>query len=103
MNNGPPSEQPSAGSATRSSLVWRVLRLCAGWALLLLGIVGLFLPVLQGLLFIISGLALLSADVRWARNLLERIAKWRGKSNESTDSRGSTPPNGSASPPNMPI
>jgi hypothetical protein len=97
MKNEPDPPLLPPGKAAASGLVWRGLRLCAGWALLLLGIVGLFLPVLQGLLFIVSGLALLSADVQWARALLARISKWRRKRQDST------PPNGSASPPNTPI
>ncbi len=41
----------------------RVLRHVAGWALLLLGVVGLVLPVLQGWLFIGLGALLLAPDV----------------------------------------
>ena len=44
----------------------------AGFALLLLGVIGLFLPVLQGWLFIIAGLAVLSTEYVWARRLLEK-------------------------------
>jgi uncharacterized membrane protein YbaN (DUF454 family) len=41
----------------------------AGIFLILLGIVGLFLPVLQGVLFILAGLALLSSHSERARRL----------------------------------
>lgn len=44
----------------------------AGFALLLLGVIGLFLPVLQGWLFILGGLAVLSTEYVWARRLLEK-------------------------------
>jgi len=44
-----------------------------GWVFLILGVLGLFLPVLQGILFIIIGLYLLSQKSRWARNLLRRF------------------------------
>jgi uncharacterized membrane protein YbaN (DUF454 family) len=54
-----------------------VIRLTLGWTLLVLGIIGLFLPVLQGVLFILSGLALLSTHSQWARRILERIREWR--------------------------
>jgi len=40
-----------------------LLRLAAGWFLLLLGIVGLFVPVLQGLLFIVLGSMLLAPHI----------------------------------------
>lgn len=38
----------------------RLVRLVAGWAFVLLGIVGLFLPILQGVLFLFVGITLLS-------------------------------------------
>ncbi len=49
---------------------WRVLRLAAGFALLALGVVGLFLPVLQGVLLILAGLAVLQRDIPWAGRLI---------------------------------
>lgn len=45
----------------------------AGWAFLLLGVVGLFLPVLQGILFLLIGLTLLSAEYVWAHRLLAHL------------------------------
>ncbi len=47
----------------------RVLRMTVGVALVLLGIVGLFLPFLQGVLFIVAGLALLGRES-------ERVRRW---------------------------
>ena len=58
-------------------IAWRVLRLTAGWTLIVIGVIGLFLPVLQGILFIASGLAVLSTESRWARALLEKFSSWR--------------------------
>ncbi len=58
-------------------IAWRALRLTAGWSLIVIGVIGLFLPVLQGILFLASGLAVLSTESRWARNLLDRFAAWR--------------------------
>jgi hypothetical protein len=95
---------PVSPKPSTRKLVWRLVRLSAGWALLVLGIIGLFLPFLQGLLFIASGLALLSTDLPWAKRLLERFSRWRA---ERLGSRRppdpSTPPNGSKSPPNAPF
>ncbi len=51
----------------------RFLLLLAGWFFLLLGIVGLFLPVLQGILFIVIGLTLLSSEYVWSRKLLAAL------------------------------
>ncbi len=53
----------------------RMARLIGGWALLLLGVVGLFLPILQGLLFLLAGLLILSREHSWAHKLLERLRK----------------------------
>jgi len=60
--------------------VWvRVLVLVAGWALILIGVAGLFLPVLQGGLSLILGFALLSIASQtvhlWLRRLMGR---WPG-------------------------
>lgn len=43
-----------------------------GWAFIALGIVGLFLPVLQGILFLLIGLTVLSSEYAWAHNLLNK-------------------------------
>lgn len=55
---------------------WKTARLILGWGLIVLGIVGLFLPLLQGIVFIVAGLALLSRDSPWARRWLERAKGW---------------------------
>ncbi len=44
--------------------VIRVLRNIAGFALVLLGVVGLVAPVLQGILFIVLGLALIDLPIK---------------------------------------
>jgi hypothetical protein len=49
-----------------------VLRHVAGWGLLLLGVAGLFLPVIQGWLLIGLGALLLSPDVP----LFARLVDW---------------------------
>lgn len=51
----------------------RVVLTALGYAFLLLGVLGLFLPFLQGALFIIVGLLLLSRHSPWAHRLLERF------------------------------
>lgn len=51
--------------------VWRWVRIVAGFALLLGGIAGLFLPFLQGVVMIVAGLALLAREFHWARRLLD--------------------------------
>lgn len=45
--------------------------LALGWAFIFLGILGLFLPILQGILFLTIGLILLSRESEWAAGKLE--------------------------------
>jgi len=57
--------------------VWRWVRILGGFVLVFLGILGLFLPFLQGIAMIIAGLVLLAAEFHWARRLLAWMrAKW---------------------------
>jgi len=51
----------------------RVLVLIVGWCFILLGIVGLFLPILQGVLFLLIGLIILSSEYVWAHHLLSKL------------------------------
>jgi uncharacterized membrane protein YbaN (DUF454 family) len=53
----------------------RVLILIVGWGFILLGIAGLFLPILQGVLFLVVGLIILSSEYVWAHHLLARLRK----------------------------
>ena len=64
--------------------------LIIGWLFIVLGIFGLFLPFLQGILFILIGLAILSSRSEIIKRLLkhleeryphhhQRIEKWREK------------------------
>ncbi len=62
-------------------LVKRVVVLALGWGLVVLGVVGLFLPILPGFLFLLIGLALLSSESATARRILERLrARYPGLS-----------------------
>jgi uncharacterized protein len=45
----------------------------AGWGFIVLGILGLFLPILQGILFLLIGLSLLSNSSPWAAKLLNKV------------------------------
>lgn len=53
--------------------VKHILILAAGWLFIILGIVGLFLPFLQGILFLLIGLYLLSHEYHWAKTFFNRI------------------------------
>jgi uncharacterized membrane protein YbaN (DUF454 family) len=51
----------------------RILVLIVGWMFILVGIAGLFLPILQGILCIVIGLIILSSEYVWAHRLLQRL------------------------------
>lgn len=78
MPDGEARDYPRAGRRpalvrSASSSRFRLFRIIAGFLLLALGIVGLFLPVLQGVLMILGGLALLRRDLPWARAVTEWV------------------------------
>jgi uncharacterized membrane protein YbaN (DUF454 family) len=59
--------------------VKRYLKLGAGWFLVGVGVIGLFVPVLQGLLLIGIGTALLSKESERVRTVVESFKKrWVG-------------------------
>ena len=64
-------------------VVFKTARITAGAALVVLGLIGLFLPVLQGILLIVLGLGLLSVDIpvlkRWRIRLLRRLRDARAR------------------------
>lgn len=51
----------------------RFLVLALGWGLVFLGIIGLFVPILQGVLFILLGLWVLSRESYWALRCLRKM------------------------------
>lgn len=50
----------------------RLVVLVIGWLLIAFGVVGLFLPILQGVLFIMLGLLVLSGESETAHGWLQR-------------------------------
>jgi uncharacterized membrane protein YbaN (DUF454 family) len=60
----------------------RVATYIIGWFFILLGIVGIFLPFLQGFLFIIIGFLILSRESRWAKKMLVKLRRKYPKQNE---------------------
>ena len=51
----------------------RFAMLIVGYGFLVLGVLGLFLPILQGVLFLAIGLIILSRHATWAERLLARL------------------------------
>lgn len=54
-------------------VVKRIAMIVVGWIFIVLGVVGLFLPVMQGILFILIGLTILSTEYVWAHHLLAKL------------------------------
>jgi uncharacterized protein len=51
----------------------RIVILISGWLFIVLGVAGLFLPFLQGILFLLIGLVILSTEYSWARRVLGKV------------------------------
>jgi len=77
-----PIDSPPAVAGMVSQALWRIVRLTAGIICIVVGIIGLFLPVIQGIAFLIIGLTILSRDSRHAHAVLvwlkERVG-WQEK------------------------
>jgi len=56
-------------------MVKRVAFNAAGWLLLILGAVGLFLPVLPGVLLLVIALSILSLEYAWARRWMSTLLR----------------------------
>jgi hypothetical protein len=53
--------------------LWRGVKITLGLILLPLGVVGLFLPFLQGVLFLLIAVALLSSEIPYVARLRDRV------------------------------
>jgi uncharacterized membrane protein YbaN (DUF454 family) len=62
-----------------------ILLQALGYTFLVLGVFGLFLPFLQGFLFLFIGLIILARHAAWARRLLERFKAQHPKAAELID------------------
>jgi len=51
----------------------RYVILGLGWFFVVLGILGIFLPILQGILFLLIGFILLSRESEWAQRQLDNL------------------------------
>jgi uncharacterized membrane protein YbaN (DUF454 family) len=64
----------------------KTLRILLGFGLVLLGIVGIILPVMPGWIFLIPGLTILAEHFPWLDRHLNRIIAW-GKERLRKESR----------------
>jgi len=51
----------------------KIALLLCGWGFIAFGVIGLFLPILQGVLFLLIGLLILSSEYVWAHRWLLKI------------------------------
>ena len=58
--------------------LWRAGKITVGMSLLVLGVIGLFLPFLQGILFLIMGLSVLSTESPRAKAWLHYVQERTG-------------------------
>jgi uncharacterized protein len=63
-----------------------ILMQVLGYAFLVLGVVGLVLPFLQGILFLLIGLIILARYATWAQRLLDHFRERHPKAGELIDS-----------------
>jgi uncharacterized membrane protein YbaN (DUF454 family) len=55
--------------------IWRWVKITLGLILLPLGVIGLFLPFLQGVLFLLASFALLSSEIPFVARFRDRVRK----------------------------
>ena len=58
---------------TLKKQIKRILILGLGWFFIILGFIGLFFPILQGILFLLIGLYLLSLESKIVRKLIDKL------------------------------
>ena len=72
-----PRHQRSRFQSLPLPFALRLVVLTVGWICVLLGVVGLFLPILQGGLFLALGFALLSMTSQWVHLKLRQLfGRW---------------------------
>jgi len=60
----------------RPGRVRTIVEWVVGLTFIGIGVLGAFVPVLQGWVFVLAGLAILSRHSRWAHWILERLKVW---------------------------
>ncbi len=58
------------------SRIKHAARIAAGYTLLVIGVLGLFLPIIQGVLLIIAGAAILGWDLKNIKGARNRVVSW---------------------------
>ncbi|MBL8659411.1 MAG: hypothetical protein JNM75_06605 [Rhodospirillales bacterium] len=63
----------------------RLIRLVLGWIFIVLGVLGLFLPILQGVLFLAIGVVLIAPESPWVQDKMERLRRRYPKMGSTLD------------------
>jgi hypothetical protein len=61
----------------RRPLIIKIALTVVGGVLTVLGLVGVMLPVMPGVVFLVPGLAILAGEYAWVRHLLDRFRPHR--------------------------
>jgi uncharacterized membrane protein YbaN (DUF454 family) len=78
-----PAVQPE--QKPKRSRLLRLVILVSGWIFIVLGVLGLFLPILQGILFLAIGAYLLSLESPMARRVINRLRQRYPKLGDTLD------------------
>lgn len=77
-------------------------RIAVGYLLLVIGVIGLFLPVIQGVLLIIAGATMLGWDLKKIKDARNRAVAWwrrtRGAAGTPPEPREGPPPRACRAP-----
>lgn len=76
---------PESKAGGESSRVWRILKIVLGAILVPLGIVGLFVPVLQGVILLLVAVALLASEIPAVARLRDELRRRHPKPFEQAD------------------
>ncbi|HSB68574.1 MAG TPA: hypothetical protein VLT62_04460 [Candidatus Methylomirabilis sp.] len=57
--------------------MWQIIRPILGVTLIILGAIGMLLPIMPGIPILIAGVALLGANHPWVRPFMVRFRAWR--------------------------
>ena len=66
-------------AVSEAETVWRTFRILAGMVLIVLGLLGMVLPVVPGIPLLLAWVALLGSNHPWVRPFMARLRLWRRK------------------------
>ena len=85
MSRLPTNEEDRAQPKVWRSPWKRVLLFVVAWGLIFLGFLGILLPILPGMIFLVAGLYLLSLESLWLNRQLDKIGQRYPKVGEILD------------------